>query len=63
MSSVMEKMNINSEYFPEMLIYDKQFENESDLNDLYKILSYIQCTIVSQNECQPCLKTKKKCSR
>ncbi len=25
---------------PEMLLYDQQFENDSDLNDNYKILSY-----------------------
>ncbi len=32
-----------------MLIYDKQFENKSDLNDDYKILSYFHkhSTIVS----------------
>ncbi len=27
--------------FPEMLLYDKQFENDSDWNDNYKILSYL----------------------
>ncbi len=26
--------------FPEMLLYDKQFENDSDWNDNYKILLY-----------------------
>ncbi len=27
----------NPYHFPEMLLYDKQFENDSDLNDYYKI--------------------------
>ncbi len=41
-----------------MLLYDKEFENDSDLNENYKIQSYFHKDVKkSLNEMYPSLKT------
>ncbi len=37
MYEIMSSFITRNHIFPEMLLYDKQFENYSDLNDNYKI--------------------------